>query len=436
MSLPPLNLQLTASFPASPLENLRHGDLLAGKVVRIEPDGSRLISFSGLTAIARAADLLSPGRQVFACVQKNLSQINIVLLPALKPNEMVTGKVLSSDSAGLLIALDGIELHAQSRPQLLSPEPGTLVQGQVHMHGGKPVFFVSTEQSGAQPSAAEKLEKPAPAFAEISRLYSEAMIVQKDVSALMSMLQNLHNVIPAELPWLDSLLKILSNMLLKPEEKAFAEKLAFAAENSGLSLEARLLRESGGHQDEQPVRNDLKLALLQALQELSRIRADGSRQNNFQPQLIENLTRLFETVRAQQLLNIHLFPSGQFYIQLPMSESSGLQQVQILITQQQKKNTKIDARNITVTIAVSASSLGNIKASISIFDGQMTCQFKTSHEWVGRLIEENVESLRQALKNVDCHVAHIGVLVTADQQSLSLVDDLLLSRTGGINICV
>jgi flagellar hook-length control protein FliK len=179
------------------------------------------------------------------------------------------------------------------------------------------------------------------------------------------------------------------------------------------------------------------MALLQAIQEIS---GEGTeKEASFPPlpdQVLKQTTHLLEMIRGEQILNLRLLPSRQIYIQLPFAQPSGLKMVEILILpEKDARSEKPNQKNAALTIAVSTEKLGKIKATISIINRVMTCQFKVNHRWVAELIEHHVEGLKRSLEKLDYQVAHIGCGVTSKEGELSVSADLAPFDHIGVNIC-
>ncbi len=439
MSLPPLQLQtLDVSSPLPP--GLRNGDLLAAKVSRIETDGALSLQFGGWRALSQPVPGLRLGDFVFAVVQKKPdAAARIAVLAGLKTGGTVTGKVMSSHGLEVLLQVDDVQLRARLQNGRTQPEPGSLVQGRLWMHSGRPVIEIAS--SNAPDASAALLDAPLatsvgdnlssqdPAAVSLRGLTDSADTLkalgqypslQKLLESVLALLQGLSKNSLSQFPSLDWLSKILAGGKLNPAADDLAAQLASAVRESGIFLESRLLHST--NQDGPSINNDLKCALLQSVQELTSAVESGSKLP-FLQEATEKILQLLHMVRSEQLFNASLASSGRLYLQLPLGATSGLYGFEMLISPQkeQRNKTVIDFKNVILTIAVSTSRLGRIRAGIFIMRGRMTCQFKASRRWVADLIEKNADVLRQSLERLDIPVMHIGCTTISEERDLSIL---------------
>jgi hypothetical protein len=436
MALPPLSFHGSFAPPLSP-EHLQHGDLLAGKVIRTEPDGNVLIQFPGGRASVELKIAVAPGAQVFAAVQKTQSQTKFLLLSELNLQEKYTATVLSARGSEIIVQLGEAEVTVQVTGKSL-PQPGSVVQVQLQMQAGKPVVRMINP-----PESAGETESIASGAGVRSAVLDKQLLMlvldnglQNTSYSLLSLLQSLPQHFFSNRPWLDSLLKLLQRTLLNPNDETFADQVEAAIKDSGVFFESGMYRSAQAGKQEEALPSDSKMVLLQALQEC----AKEQNQETFPPQLgqiAEKAAHLLDAVRAEQYVNVRLLSSHQFYIQLPVAPSAGFGSVEILYTpEREEKTRKSDTKNFKLTIAVSTAKLGKMKADISLISRLMTCQFKTDRRWVADLIEKHAENLKQRLEAFDYRIAHIGCVVTTADEELSLVPGILQTGAGGVNICV
>jgi hypothetical protein len=430
MPLPPIISQETISVSSPAFEGLQHGELLVGRVTRVGADGTSLLSFPGWKALAQSSLSFHPGDRIIACIQKTAGQTKILLLPELKLADELSATVISSRQ--VLIRWGDLELRAQLHVDGPPPEVGSLAHGRIQLQSGRPIFHAtsSTQIESGPPILLVQV------YQEMLRLPgNEGLALQKHVQALLSLVQNLPKQRLIDWPWLNPILKNLENALINPQAEEIAEQLMASARDSGVFFESKLATAAQANTPDHPARNDLKMALLQMIQKFSGSVADKEAQSSLQAQLVEKATRLLDSVRGEQLINLRLLPSRQLYFQLPMASSSGLSGLEILISpQKEKKGTRIDSRNIILTIAVSTSHLGKIRAGIFICNGRMTCQFKASNRQALELIEKNSESLKKGLQRLSYEVVHIGCATVTDDRQLSLGAALPLGELNGVNI--
>jgi len=256
------------------------------------------------------------------------------------------------------------------------------------------------------------------------------------MDVLISLLQNLPEQLFTQWPWLDSLLKILQNMHIHPDSDNLADNLASSVKNSGIFLESRLLQNKDA--PDSFIQNDVKFILLKALQDVAPILSGEKSASLALAQISEKVAQLLDVVHAVQLQNLTFASSRQLYFQLPLLASSGLQGLEILISPQEEREQKasMDFKNVILSVAVTTSRLGRIKAGIFIARGRMTCQFKTSQKWVADLIEKNADRLKLGLEKLNYSVVHIGCTVTTDERDLSIITGLVSRPQNGFTVYV
>jgi len=145
-----------ASGPsARSLAGHKHGEMLAGKVTRIDPEGMATIKFPAFEARAPAGGLLQAGRQVFAYVQKVRGDTLLALVPGLQEGEIVAGESAGGIQSENLARFGEFELRVvPPATETGAPPPGAAVRAQVQVMTGKVVLQVLPEGSSAGPIVA------------------------------------------------------------------------------------------------------------------------------------------------------------------------------------------------------------------------------------------------------------------------------------------
>jgi hypothetical protein len=207
-----------------------------------------------------------------------------------------------------------------------------------------------------------------------------------------------------------------------------AEQLSNALENSGVFLESRLLQAAlSGETDIEQI-SDLKLALLIANNKLSNLqqpaRPGGEELSLFYNKISAKIAQFLDAITAEQFHNLRTVPSNEIYIQLPLAEASSLDHLEIRISHQGKRpTTKLDMKNVLLTMAVTTTNLGRIKAAVTINRGQVSCQFRTDRESVAKLIMNNADTLKQGLEKLDYRVAYIDCSLSNEKRDLTVIGD-------------
>ena len=137
------------------------------------------------------------------------------------------------------------------------------------------------------------------------------------------------------------------------------------------------------------------------------------------------VARLLDTITAEQLQNLRMIPSDDIYIQVPLESETGADNVEIHISSQGRKGSrKIDARNVLLTLAVSMSNLGRVKAALSIVDGSVSCRLKAERKQVVELLTANIDILKKGLEELDYQVANIECAMSRSDNELSIIGEL------------
>ncbi len=506
-----LPLEPMTDSTARGLSGLRHGELLTGKVTRVDADGRAAVRFADFEVQTRANSLLQAGTRVFAHVQKNRDETLLTLLPNTREGDILTGDLVSSRSSESLARFGESELRVRLPSSEAALPEGASVRAQVQVSAGRPVLqalpggasqtvvsgtVVSVREDGsilldvegtaliangaeglkagdsvqaAVREADGKLllqvlpqtpssEQAAPALGgEIGELLGKflampqyARLLEAFLSGelkldgagrdLLLLLQQLAGGTEADrAEWASTLARTLETILLNPQGEGFTGQVGDAITNSGIFLESRLAQAALSQELDPAISGDLKLALLLADQKLSQmLQAAGAKGTELPPHLAEiaaKVGQLLDAVTAGQFLNVRMLPSQQIYIQLPFSGGAELDRVEIRISPREKGGSrKIDPRNVLLTLAVTTSKLGRIKAALSIIDGQISCQFKASRESVVELLTSNADALRSGLEKLHYRVAHIGCTMSGDERDLSLFDEPAAFPQEGLDV--
>jgi hypothetical protein len=334
-----MSIRLPADVPTQPTTTgtdhgarFAHGDLLAGKVTRVDPDGSIQIRIADIDVRTQGDALFQAGRRVFAHVQKLEDDTLLSLLPRLEEGDILSGTVSRQTASGTLARFGDAEIGVRfPSTQSAPPTDGTPIRAQVQLIGGKPVLqaipsdgsgpilsgivtadrgdgaisvdingttFIATtsnpvelgervylqmlqegdrlillvvpDASAGTPATDPLAQLPAePQYARLlDALVAGNFRMNELGSDLLSLLQNFTDS-AGQPAWAAALARALGTMFLDPHGEALAGQLADAFMNSGVFLEARLLQAAlSGEAGELPA-GDLKLALLLANGKLS-----------------------------------------------------------------------------------------------------------------------------------------------------------------------
>ncbi len=486
--------------------DLRHGELVAGRVTRVTPDGEALIRFPDFQARAPAESLLKVGTRVYASVQKTRDETVLSLLPAAEEGDILSGRLADSNGPDALARFGSLELRVRIPPGSSPLSPGAQMRAQLQMTGGSPSLKMMPSAQGlisgtvlavredgtalldvgnmvllaraggdAQPGdlvqAALRqigdktllliIQNPSAegghgasqagfdaAYARIldnaqygrllAALLSGAIAVDEPARALLHLLQELLARSGSGKPsWANDLAAALETMFLNPDKADLATQVASAVRESGVFFEASLLERALSRETDSLLPSDLKMALLAANRELSKLLSpDRGADLSANPgEIASRIGQLLDLVTAEQLLNSRFHTSGQLYIQLPFGESSGMERVEIRISRQSGGGSrKIDPRNVTLALVVVTSRLGRIRASLSIVDGQVSCQFRASRDSVTDLLNRHAALLREGLEKLKYRVTYIGCTTSNDDRDYSLADALGTVVASGLDV--
>lgn len=485
-------------------QELKHGELLLGKVARISPEGKAVITFPRFRVETRSSHHLAIDSRVFALAQRAKDEAVVSLLPNLEEGEILRGSTVKSDASQPLARFGALELQVRlpSLTDMVVPE-GSPVRAQVQLWGETPVlrvipdnallesgrvvaarpngtilvdvgrtllivqnpaslevgdtvqvvnrqvngkeWLVTTSSDVGKPAELPAVSAPpnslsleglverflsGPLFRSMfEAIASGKMRIDDSLRELMPLLQQLAQFGESEKSaWAAVLAHVIENTLVSARGQESAAQIEQALRNSGIFLESRLLEAALSGERDSSISEDLKLALLRANQESSKSSESAPAKN---PELLARLSeialrtgRLLDTITAEQFLNLRLLNSEEIYFQLPLSPDSELDFLEIRISRQGKgKKQDIDPRNVQLTLAVTMSKLGRIKASLSIIDGQISCRFRTSSKKSAGIIADNVEMLRAGLEKLDYRVAYIECAVSDDRSEFCLAQD-------------
>ncbi len=361
------------------------GDSLDGRIAALRSDGGAVLDVRGTPLLARVAASLKSGENVEAAMRQIGDRVILEILPA--SSGMASGAA-----------------SAQGRTDLIAK-------------------FL------AEPQYARLLEA----------LVSGELKIDSATRELAALLQQALSMSLADKAgWMPALARALEAILLSPMREDFIQQLSAALRDSGIFFESRLLRASTAPGVDEALSGDLKPALLLANQKISELlnttRASGSGPAAYLEEIAARVGHLIDVLTAEQFQNIRLSPNGQIYVQLPFAEGAELDRVEIRISRQGKHAQKLDPRNVSITLVVTASKLGRIKASVSIVDGQVSCQFRASRKSVADLLDANAGMLKAGLERLNYRVAHIGCLTSNNEQDYLVLDSRAVFAPGRLDV--
>jgi len=448
-----LSIKPANDSTSSSLARLSHGELLQGRVVRVDSTGTASIRFQGFEAQSTAGSHLHAGKQVFASVQKTGDDTVLALLPTIAEGDIMTGTAVSVSRPDGLARFGRSELKVRlPHPDSSMPPAGTPLRVQVQLVAGRPILLLlpqeipttasasaaESKDSGMVPDSLERILAE-PQYARLLDALLFGKIGLDGISRELLMLLEQLLIGKGETgrsAWAPMLTEALKTILLSPREGSFYEQLESAIRDSGIFLESRLLQSALPGQTQSSIGSDLKLALLLAHQDLGREAgpqaATGAESQSYLPDITAKVGQLLNGISAEQLLNLRLLPSDELYIQLPFAEGADLDRVQIRISHRGKRAAKkLDPRNVLIALVVTTSKLGRIRASLSIVDGQVNCQFRASRKPVVELFANSSDVLRRGLEKLNYRVANIGCMICTEENDFSIIDEsVAASRTG------
>ncbi|MBI5117010.1 flagellar hook-length control protein FliK [Candidatus Poribacteria bacterium] len=365
------------------------GDVIEGIVATVKNDGSALLDVGGTPVLAKAAGILKAGEIIGVTLRQIGDKLTLEILPGFSAPSSVVGTEALSDAGGSdpLLKL----LAAPQYTRLLQ----ALASGELKIGDtGRELAFL------------------------LQQALNSSMIDRAG--------------------WLPTLARVLDVILLSPMHDGFIEQLSAALRDSGIFFESRALQAAATQNIDPTLSGDLKPALLLANQKLSEMIHAAPGGAAEPPPLLDEIAarvgRLLDLVTAEQFQNVRLSPTGQIYVQLPFAEGADLDRVEIRISPHGKKEQKIDPRNVSITLAITTSRLGRIKVSVSIVEGQVSCQFRASRKSVAELLETHADMLRLGLEKLDYRVAHIGCLISNNEKDFTVFDNSATIPHSGLDV--
>ena len=430
------------------LPNVRDGEILAGTATR--PTASGVLARFGrfeLNVRLPSSEAPAPaaGTQIRAQVQLLGGKPVMQMLPPGLSDSIFQGAVIAERNDGsVMVDIGGTSLIAASAGPV---ESGERIGAGLRLSGDKWILQILLgDGSQADAESAGKMGNLLARFLaepQYARLFQAPPLGQLKLGALgrelLLLLQQLAQD-GGKAAWASGLAEALEMMLLNPQSGDMAQQLAEALENSGIFFESRLLRAAlSGKPDAASAHGDLKLALLLASQKLAGTQHRGGVAGGQQPQhlgrLADKVGLLLDAVTAEQLQNLRMLASNETYIQLPFTPGSGLESVEILISPGERHaSRKIDAKNISLTLAVVTSNLGRVKAAISITGGQLSCRLVAERESVAQLLTSSADILKQGFEKLDYRVAYIDCSVSGKERDLSVFDDASVVPRKGLDV--
>ena len=428
------------------------GEVLGGTAARRAGANvlARLARLGDSEMIVRPAaneDSPQPGAPLRAQIQVRADKAILQMLPARISTGVSDATITATRGGGtVMIEVDGTTLIADSAE---SVSAGEQVRVRLALMGDKWLLQLLPRGSAANlgpagitgetQTLAQLLTQPRVTDL-LDALASGELKIGSDGRELFALL--LQNVPTGaeQGTWLAGLMRALELVLLSPHKAELAEQLAAAMENSGVFFESRLLRAAASGAGDAAISGDLKLALLLAAQKS----ADASRQaapegGGAKPgaqfgEIAGKVGRLLDTVTAEQFANLRLLATNEIYVQLPFASESGLESVEIHISPEGKQKTKkIDPRNVALTLAVSTSKLGRVKAALSIADGKISCRLKAEREAVVRLLAASSDALKGGLEKLNYEVTYIDCALSKSEDDLTIVTGLTPAARAGID---
>jgi hypothetical protein len=365
------------------------GDIVEGTIAAVRNDGSALLEVGGTPVLAKAAGILKAGEIVGGAVRQIGDKLILEILPGFSAPSSADGTEAMADAGrgDLLAKL----LAAPQYARLLQ----ALISGEIRIDDSS-----------------------------------------RELALLLQQALNSFEIDKAG--WLSTLARVLEVILLRPMQDGFIEQLSAALRDSGIFFESRMLQAATTQNVDPALSGDLKPALLLANQKLSEMLHTSPGGAAEPPPLLDEIAvrvgRLLDVVTAEQFQNARLSPTGQIYVQLPFAEGAELDRVEIRISPHGKQKQKIDPKNVSITLVIATSRLGRIKASVSIVEGQVSCQFRASRKPVADLLETHADMLRRGLEKLDYRVAHIGCLISNNEKDFMVLDSSAMIPHGGLDV--
>ncbi|RJP69875.1 MAG: flagellar hook-length control protein FliK [Candidatus Abyssobacteria bacterium SURF_17] len=438
------------------LPNVEEGDIFEGAVLQAR--GRELLARFGKAELAVRSshpETASPhvGETIRAQLQVIAGRPLLQMLPVAGPEDSVSGTVVAQRNDGtVLLKVGETILLARTAEQW---QVGDAVRAAMQQTAGKLMLEILPEQLAslaeappeAQPAMAQAagtqqvLDKllALPQYLRLLEAFTAgALRVDTASQELLALLEQFSLTEAGKAKWVSELIQTLRASFLRPHEGAFAENVARAVSDSGMFFEPRLLQAALSQEPGTLASGDLKATLLVARQELAQSAnapvAGSGESQLLLAQIAPSVMRLLDALTAQQFLNLRLLPWGDLYVQLPFAGETGLNYVEIRLSQQRRgAKRRIDPKNVQLTVAVSTSRLGRIKAALSIVDGQISCQFRVARQEIAELLDANTESLRSGLEKLNYRITHIGCMTCSDERDLSVFEDMSIVHQKGFD---
>jgi hypothetical protein len=427
------------------LPNATEGEVLDGTAIRRA--GANLLARFGdsdlLARLASKAQIPASGTQVRAQIQIQAGKPFLQMLPTSIGSDEIGATVAAVRPDGsLILDVDGTKLIAESAGR---HQTGERVQARLLFIRDTWILQILPKGATADIGSSGRIDGPEAALLGISRvaeLLNALALGELKISSsheLFALLLPLASGADGQETWLASLMQALDAIMLSPQRAELAQQLATAMENSGLFLESRLLQAALSGTIDPEISNDLKLALLLAGQRLSGTPQHAAGESaNLTASLAEvagKTGQLLDTITAEQFQNVRMGSTNEIYVQLPFASDSGLESVEIHISPQEKRNAKkIDPDNVSLSLAVSTSNLGRIKAALVIVEKKVSCRLKAERKSVVEFLDSNTDILKSGLEKLNYEVAYIDCALSKSESDLTIIRDLSIASSEGLDV--
>jgi hypothetical protein len=427
------------------LPNATEGEVLNGSAVR-RAGANFLARFGESEMIVRGAakaQAPSSGEQVRAQIQIQAGKPILQMLPANAEIGEIGATVTAVRPDGsVVLEVEGTTLIAEST---VPHKIGEQVQARLLLIGEKWILQILPEGSASEIGSYERID------ATVAGLFSNSRVVElmdalasgdlkiNSSQELLALLLPLASGGSEQQTWLSGLMRALDAIMLSPQRAELAQQLATAMENSGLFLESRLLQAAISGTIDPEISSDLKLALLLVEQRLAAGPQQSAAESANLPANLAEVAgksgQLLDTITAEQFQNVRMGSTNEIYVQLPFASDSGLESVEIHISPQGKKNAKrIDAANVLLTLAVSTSNLGRVKAALSIVEKNVSCRLKADRKSVVEFLNSNAGILKDGLEKLDYKVAYIDCSLGKSESDLTIIKELSTASSEGLDV--